>query len=340
MGVSGSVGKGAPISWPDTDGYRPLNVRVIETWLKSSEGQLAILGILMAAGLHLAGDAWWVDVLSSFRAHLGIAVLVGMVVAMVRKRWSVAVVDLLLAGFLLAPLSFPRTPTVSGIPDLRIAVHNVHTANRDFESVLADLEASAPDVMAIIEVDDGWEDAIRRRFPNRHILAAPRSDNFGIALVSRRAFTGEGLWETPPIGASSIDVVFNTPNGPIRLIVTHPVPPLSKDWWRARNTQLEAVIARAASSEIPVVVAGDLNLSPTSPAWSRIIGGSPLRRAGLPLGTWPSWLGLVGLPIDHVLTSPGLAEVGVTMLPGAGSDHRGLLVDLRRTAIIIDAENP
>jgi endonuclease/exonuclease/phosphatase (EEP) superfamily protein YafD len=311
---------------------------VIDTWLKSSEGQLALLALLMTACLQLAGAAWWVDVLSSFRAHLGIAVLLGMILALVRRRPSVAVVDLLLAGFLLAPLSLPRTPRASGIADLRIAVHNVHTANQAYEAALADLEDRAPDVMALLEVDAGWDAAIRHRFPNRHILSSPRSDNFGIALVSREPFGGEGLWEAPPVGAPSIDVTLDTPRGPIRLIVTHPVPPLSEEWWGARNTQLQAVLARAASSEVPVVIAGDLNLAPASPAWSRIIGGTPLRRAGLPLGTWPSWLGLLGLPIDHVLTGPGLAVVESSILPGAGSDHRGLLVGLRHAAVVIGAE--
>lgn len=306
----------------------------MDAWLKSSEGQLALLGIMLTACLMLADAQWWVDVLASFRAHMGLAMVLGMVLALVRKRWLVAAANLLLAGFLLAPLTLNRTPTLAGIADLRLAVHNVHTANRDFEAVLADLEESAPDVMAILEVDAAWEAAIRHRFPNRHILANSRSDNFGIAVVSRQPLRGDGVWTPPPIGAPSLDVIVGTPSGDIRLIITHPVPPISKDWWLARNIQLESVLSRAAASKLPVVVAGDLNLTPTSPAWSRLIGSTPLRRAGLPLGTWPSWIGLLGLPIDHVLTGPGLSVVESSMLPGAGSDHRGLIVGLRHTAIV------
>ncbi len=301
-----------------------------------SDGQLSILGILMVACLYLAGDAWWVDVAASFQLHLGIAVLLAVPVALVRSHRSVAVVNLLLAVALLLPCHQERAPEASGVSDLRIALHNVHTSNRNFEAVLSDLEASAPDVMAILEVDDGWEDAIRRRFPNRHILVSPRTDNFGIALVSRQPLSGEGLWETPPLGVPSIDVRLDTPSGPIRLLVTHPIPPLSEQWWAIRNEHLEAVIARSRAAAVPVVVAGDLNLSPTSPAWFRIVGDSSLRRTGLPLGTWPSWLGLFGLTIDHVLIGPGLAVTDSSMLPGAGSDHRGLLVDLRHAAIITE----
>ena len=291
----------------------------------------------MVAGLYLADDAWWIDVAASFQLHLGLALLIGALVALARAHRSVAVVNLLLAVVLLLPCHQERAPEASGVADLRIALHNVHTSNRNFEAVLADLEASAPDVMAILEVDDGWEEAIRHRFPNRYILVSPRSDNFGIALVSRQPFSGEGLWKTPPIDVPSIDVLLETPSGPIQLLITHSVPPLSEQWWAHRNEHLEAVIARASTSEVPVVVAGDFNLSPTSPTWGRIVGASSLRRTGLPLGTWPSWLGLLGLPIDHILIGPGLAVIDSSMLPGAGSDHRGLLLDLRHTAIIIES---
>ena len=306
----------------------------MDSWLKSSEGQVALLGIMMTACLLLFGEAWWVDVLASFRAHLGLAMVLGMALALVRGHRLVAGVSLLLAGVLLAPLTLNRTPTVDGIADLRLAVHNVHTANRDFESVLADLEAGSPDVMAILEVDAAWEAAIRHRFPNRHILAQSRSDNFGIAVVSRQPLRGDGIFVPPPIDAPSLDVIVATPSGDIRLLITHPVPPISEDWWLARNIQIESVLGRAAASKVPVVVAGDLNLTPTSPAWARLVGSTPLRRAGLPLGTWPSWIGLLGLPIDHVLTGPGLSVVESSMLPGAGSDHRGLLVGLRHTATV------
>ena len=311
---------------------------MIDIWLKSSEGQLAILGVLMTVCLHFAGAAWWVDVLSSLRAHLGIAILLGMLLAVSRRHWSVVAVDLLLAGFLLAPLTLSQTPGTAETADLRIALHNVHTANRDFATALANLEEADPDVMAILEVDEGWENAILQHFPDHRVIASPRRDNFGIALVSRIPIRGEGLWGAPPLDAPSIDVILATPRGPVRLLVTHPMPPLSEDWWHARNTQLEAVLARAASSEIPVVIAGDFNLTPTSPSWSRLVGNSLMRRAGLPLGTWPVWLGPVGLPIDHVLTGPGLSVAESSILPGAGSDHRGLLIGLRMTMTI--SENP
>ena len=304
---------------------------MVEVWLKSSEGQLSILGIAMACAMLFADAAWWTDVLASFRGHLGLAVLLGSVLALARKSWSVAVVDVLVAGFLLMPLSMEQTPKASGVTDLRLAIHNVHTANRDFAPALESMESTAPDVMAFFEVDEGWEQAIRHRFPSREIIASPRSDNFGIALVSRVPIAGM-VFETPPIGVPSIDATVTTSGGPIRLILTHPVPPLSEEWWEARNTQLAAILRRVRDSEIPVVIAGDFNLTPTSPAWSQIVGSSGMRRAGWPVGTWPSWLGPVGLPSDPILTSPGLSRGAFAALPGSGSDHRGLVVGLRRSS--------
>ena len=311
---------------------------MIDTWLKSSEGQLAVLGALMTAALLLSSNAWWSDVLASFRAHLGLAVLLGAALAAARRKWPVLVANLALFAFLIMPLSMGRTPRTSGIPDLVLAVHNVHSRNTSHAAVLTALEDNGPDVMAFLEVDENWAEAIRRRFPNRELILHPRSDNFGIALVSRVPMTGEGIWYPEPLESPSIDVTLSTPNGPVRLLVTHPVPPLSEAWWEARNTQLQHVLDRAAGAEVPVVVAGDFNLSPTSPTWGRTVGRSRLRRAGMPIGTWPSWLGFLGLPIDHVLTSPGLGVVYARTLPGSGSDHRGQVVGLRHIATV--RENP
>ena len=59
---------------------------MMDVWLKSSEGQLSLLGIMMTACLLLFGAAWWVDVLASFRAHMGLAMVLGMVLGVVHNN--------------------------------------------------------------------------------------------------------------------------------------------------------------------------------------------------------------------------------------------------------------
>jgi endonuclease/exonuclease/phosphatase (EEP) superfamily protein YafD len=97
-----------------------------------------------------------------------------------------------------------------------------------------------------------------------------------------------------------------------------------------RDQMLRAISSWAAEREGPRVVVGDLNATPWSVAMREILAEGPLRstqRFGLQ-ATWPSWLGPLGLPIDHVLVAGPLEPVARSIEPAFGSDHRMLVVDL------------
>jgi endonuclease/exonuclease/phosphatase (EEP) superfamily protein YafD len=93
-----------------------------------------------------------------------------------------------------------------------------------------------------------------------------------------------------------------------------------------------AALHRAGDVTGPVTVLGGFNATPWNPQF-RAAAGEGLRDAGDVLGrgicpTWPSWLGLPLLPLDHALVG---GRVGVQSLLGVtidGTDHRALLATL------------
>jgi endonuclease/exonuclease/phosphatase (EEP) superfamily protein YafD len=99
-----------------------------------------------------------------------------------------------------------------------------------------------------------------------------------------------------------------------------------------RNAQLAlAVRVAAARGDEPVILLGDLNLTPWAPTFASLLEAGNLRDASIVRGltaTWPSRYALFGLLIDHVLVNPKVAVLGSRIGPAIGSDHLPVLADL------------
>ena len=79
----------------------------------------------------------------------------------------------------------------------------------------------------------------------------------------------------------------------------------------------------------PTLIVGDVNASPWSSAFKGL-DTTGLKRAGTLEGTWPAVMGGLGLPIDQVLVSDHWSIESFKVIDGLGSDHRAILVKLRK----------
>jgi len=89
--------------------------------------------------------------------------------------------------------------------------------------------------------------------------------------------------------------------------------------------------AAAAAPGGRAVLVGDLNLTPWSPRFGRLLAESGLADTSLqrPFATsWRSPLPFVELALDHFLASPGLRVPCNRLGPDVGSDHLPLIVDV------------
>ncbi len=122
-----------------------------------------------------------------------------------------------------------------------------------------------------------------------------------------------------------------TAGGAITELGTHPLPPGSPERLRLRDEQLTALAGFVAGLRKPLILAGDLNVTPWSPRFERLLRETGLtdtaRGRGLQ-GTWPVGLPWMRIPIDHCLISESFRVVDRKVGPAVGSDHFPLLVDL------------
>lgn len=126
----------------------------------------------------------------------------------------------------------------------------------------------------------------------------------------------------------------------LRLVGMHLVNPIEFPQWRSvrrRTRQIEALFNWTGSGDddVPLIVAGDMNASPSWPAyrkmaerWSDLVVEVARAEGRSPEPTWgwrPGWPRM--LRIDHVF-GIGVRGTGARVEPMAGSDHHAVIVDI------------
>ena len=190
-----------------------------------------------------------------------------------------------------------------------------------------------PDIAFLMEIDVKWLSRLQDlsdEFPK--ILADPRSDNFGIALLSREPWLDLRMEHLGDAGVPSVAADYVRCDKRFTIFGTHPVPPASPEGFRLRNQQLDAVADYVSALPDSVILAGDLNATPWSYWFRRFVTRSRLNDTAPGYGVQPTWFGasfIFGLPLDHVLVSGDIQVVGRRVTRDVGSDHRGLVVDFK-----------
>ncbi|MEM9420213.1 MAG: endonuclease/exonuclease/phosphatase family protein [Planctomycetota bacterium] len=301
-------------------------------WMLGSAATLAsVLGLL--------GDRpWFLDLFAHFRLQYAVGLVVAVVGMGLLKKWfslGVFGAALMLNGVLLTPLWITPTQPEGDGPELRLVAFNVLTSNPQKQVVTDWLNTTDADVLILQEVNQAWVDHLDSGLEGFYRLPtnSTREDNFGIAAYIRGGLDiDEFASVIDPAEVPTIDVVLNGEGDAVRIMGVHTLPPVGSAYSRFRREQLRDAAERAAQSEEPVVLAGDLNATRWSAPLRRLLRETQLRDSAEGFGhqgTWPSSLSWTGMiPIDHVLVSPGIRVEDRWVGPSLGSDHCPVVVDL------------
>lgn len=223
----------------------------------------------------------------------------------------------------------PVTSTPLSSKPFKLVLSNVFFDNPQTDTFSAWLAAVDPDVVVIEELNRSYETLMNANalYPYRQVVYT--GDPFGIGIWSKQAFEQVEPLRLGPAELPSLHARFD--NG-LHVLATHPVPPISPDYFVARNAQFDELAAYAKSLQGHKVVVGDLNITPWSGYYRGFEAESGLRNARQGRGilpSWPAqWPGLLRIPIDHVLLSPALRVEQFQMGPEIGSDHLPVFVTL------------
>ncbi|MBA3685699.1 MAG: endonuclease/exonuclease/phosphatase family protein [Planctomycetes bacterium] len=211
---------------------------------------------------------------------------------------------------------------------LTVTHANIYYRNRTVATQLPAVARCTDDLLVLVESGPEDEASLRGdpRWPHQQwSYGKPLDDGTisGVALCSRLPLAGVELRRDEDLPV--IDARVAQGGRVLRIVVVHPKSPQLPSRQRMRDRGLASIARSVAGSLAPVIVIGDINCSPASPAWHRLCAEGSLRPAAGPLpATWPSWFGPAGIAIDHVLAGGGAAIGDLRAFPVQGSDHRGI----------------
>lgn len=217
---------------------------------------------------------------------------------------------------------------------LTILHSNVLASNGDLKRLLERIDETGPGIVFVQELTPEHVTelaALEVDFP--HQLLASSSGSFGLGAWSKIPFVESEVIDTMPRGNPSLRLVIDFDDEGLTIFSTHPPPPMGRQWYEDRNTQLAHIGGEVANIQSSVLLTGDLNISMWATHYRQLVATTRLQNARKGHGlapSWPTFLPIGMIPIDHVLLSDDLEAVEFRTLPSVGSDHLPVLVTVQR----------
>ncbi len=311
------------------------------------------LGLISAAGTLVAGASllgflgplwWFFDLFSHFRVQYTATLFLLALPLLVTGRWTTGGI---LAAFVVAnlstilPLYMDRTDhLVTTAPAHRAMLINVQTSNERYDAVAQAIEDHDPDLLLLLEVNHDWLQALPAlKESHPHQLAAPRDDEFGIALFSKFPLERAEIVTIGSLDVPSVRAEITLDDQRLMIFGTHPLPPVGAAAAGYRDEHLAALSSSLQKIPLPVLLLGDLNVTPWSIHYQRVLEHSGLRDCSQGRGvqaTWPTFFPVFLIPIDHCLHSPQVVVQDHQVGPWVGSDHYPVIVDFAILPLLQD----
>ena len=300
---------------------------------------LAAGPMLLVAASYLGNLAWWLDLWSHFRPHLGVALLVATLAQLAaRPRWPAAAWG---AGAVLAlgPALPYLLPYRADRPAAVTLVHaNLGQDGLDAAAFAAWLNADPPDLLLLQEATEANLADLRPRLGGYNLLVKePRGDTRGVAALARggTATTAIILRPTPDSERPMIQIDLDVAGVPTSILSFSAKRPAMSENYAMQRDGLRAAAGWARVQRVagrsPVVV-GDFNATEQGAlvrAFAAETGLSGARRGRGPAGTWPARLPApLRIGIDSLFYGPRLDAASFAVGPDVGSDHLPLRAGL------------
>jgi endonuclease/exonuclease/phosphatase (EEP) superfamily protein YafD len=221
----------------------------------------------------------------------------------------------------------------AGWDRLRVLDANVTWTNRDMDGLRAQIERFHPEIVTLEEVTPADLSALAASpvlAGYRWRLLLPAELTEGMAIWSDLPLRSTQRWAAGAHPEIRTHVVLGHGRALSLLVVHTYTPMVSVKEWKRELADI-AVAAKALTG--PRLVIGDFNATSDMYEFGDIVH-TGLADAAARVGrgydtTWTPWSWLPPvLLIDHALVSPGVAVVDYRQRRIAGSQHRGVLVDL------------
>ncbi len=310
---------------------------------------IVALGLLaLASAMALAAPLGWpFELFSHFRLqYAAVALLFALAFAGLRRPyWALAAV--LLATWHGVPMAQravagPPAAVCIGRP-FAVVTANLYFESRDLHRFTSWLERHPVDLVVVQEVTPAWAETLEALPEYAHRSFVARSDAYGIGVLSRWPLDNMKSLDLAGDGHPSLTGDAIVAGQRVHFLAVHARWPVLPSLARFRDRALHriAVLVRAQSG--PTVVLGDLNLSPDSPAFGRLLSDGRLHDAlAGPIWqpTWQAAFWPLALRIDHVLVNDYVCVDESAVGEPISSDHRPVTARLRLPGAVRSTDVP
>jgi endonuclease/exonuclease/phosphatase (EEP) superfamily protein YafD len=302
-----------------------------------SYGLLATAAFFMGIALmatYMARWGWFFELISHFRIHIIFGLLTIALIFLWGRYWSLASVTGLvgliglasLLPFYLASSSASATQHQT----YRALAFNVHYDNVAYDEFLALVAQADPDIIVLSEITEEWRSGLQSLNASYPYSRYVTVDFHGRLLYSRIPFADEGPRHVRDRERPSVVATLDLGDTYMNVIGVHIKAPMSPGNTHQRNRQMDNLAEFVRSQPYPSLLLGDFNITPWSPIFQDFLVNGDLKDARIGHGlshTWPTFLPVLGIPIDHAVASPDIAVHNFRRGPHIGSDHYPIIVD-------------
>lgn len=215
---------------------------------------------------------------------------------------------------------------------IRILIANVMMENRAAGDLLRMVERTDTDIALFVETDIWWDDALSGIAESHpHTLRRLQDNHYGMLLFSRLELVKPEIRFLIRDEIPSIRTGIRLKSGHMaRLYGLHPVPPPLADT-RMRDAEILVVAREIRDTDVPAIVAGDLNDVSWSHTTRMFVRISRLVDPRIGRGLFASYNAknpLMRWPLDHIFHHGDFKVRDVRLMESCGSDHFPVFIDL------------
>jgi endonuclease/exonuclease/phosphatase (EEP) superfamily protein YafD len=208
---------------------------------------------------------------------------------------------------------------------VRVAHFNLFQNNTDLAAIEAEIARLDADVITLIEFTSNKVpllNALRTQYPYQFDCNGLPACHLAIlSKVPLSVPDAKSQWEGPPFVTARL-------GGPLAGLVVYGVHTTRFPHSRAQLRQITALVKHLESEPGKLLIMGDFNATPYSRITTTLENGLGLNRL-TELPTWPSFVEVPQLAIDHVFASKGIRVLAKQQIGNAaGSDHYPVVMTL------------
>lgn len=290
----------------------------------------------LATILGFLGSLWWAfDVLANYRLQYTLLLVVTAALYGIAFGRVTSLLFLAVAGanvLVLLPLFIDTPAEAAGNETLKIISYDSSAGAGSTADFAAWLDERDADLVFVLDTPEDWIEPVAAASGYEIQNSLPIDRRFGISLLAKEDVDVDLLRLDEALRLPALRVEAEIEGRPVVVYSVQLTAPTSEKGAERNAKLLDEVAGYIAGESLPVVVIGDLSLTPWNSGYRSFLGDTGLESSLNGYGyqaTWPAdALPGVAIPFDHAFHSETLTAANRGVGPGFGGPHRALVVEI------------